>query len=47
MKVKVKMYVGGTTFDEIVIVDRFEDASVVAKARNPCARVIGRTVVMN
>ena len=47
MKVKVKMYVGGTTFDEIVIVDNFHDATVVAKARNPCARVIGKTVIMN
>ena len=41
MKVKVKMYVGGTTFDEIVIVDRFEDASVVAKARNPVPELLG------
>ena len=45
MKVKVSMYSGGITFDEIVIVERFEDASKVALQRNPFARVINRKVI--
>lgn len=42
MKIRVTLYVGGRLFDEDVIVDRFEDASKVALARNPTARVINR-----
>ena len=45
MKVKVTLYSGGSTFDEVVIVDRFEDASKVALARNPTSRVINRKVI--
>tara|TARA_B100001094_G_scaffold269201_1_gene273268 strand:- start:5108 stop:5251 length:144 start_codon:yes stop_codon:yes gene_type:complete len=45
MKIKVTLYSGGTTFDEVVIVDRFEDAALVAKTRNPTARVINRQVI--
>ena len=45
MKIKVTLYSGGRTFDEVVIVDRFEDASLVAKTRNPTARVINRKVI--
>ena len=45
MKVKVTLYSGGSTFDEVVIVERFEDASKVAQVRNPFARVINRKVI--
>ena len=45
MKIKVTLYSGGRTFDEVVIVDRFEDASKVALARNPFGRVINRKVL--
>ena len=45
MKIKVTLYSGGSTFDEVVIVDRFEDASRVALSRNPTARVINRKVL--
>ena len=46
MKVDVSLFIGGSIHKETVIVDRFEDASAVAKARNPCAKVIGRKVLM-
>tara|TARA_B100000287_G_C20412894_1_gene694309 strand:+ start:315 stop:458 length:144 start_codon:yes stop_codon:yes gene_type:complete len=47
MKIKVTLYSGGSTFDELVVVDRFQDAEKVALARNPTARVINRKVIWN
>ena len=40
MKVRVSLYVGGTTFEEVVHVARFEDAKRTALARNPSAKVV-------
>ncbi len=46
MKVRVSLWVAGRTFDEDVIVSRFEDAKKVAMARNPGAKVINRKIIM-
>ena len=40
MKVRVTLYVGGTTFEEVVHVARFEDAKNTALVRNPTAKVV-------
>ena len=40
MKVKVTLWVGGRTFEEVVHVARFEDAKQTALARQPTARVV-------
>ena len=40
MKVRVTLYVGGTTFEEVVNVATFEDANKTALARNPTAKVV-------
>jgi len=40
MKVKVTLYVGGRTFDDIVVVSNLKEAKETALARNPRARVI-------
>ena len=40
MKVRVTLYVGGTTFEEVVHVARFEDTKKIALARNPSAKVV-------
>jgi len=40
VRVRVVLYVGGTTFEEVVQVARFEDAKKTALARNPTAKVI-------
>ena len=40
MKVMVRMFVGGKTFEEVVHVARFEDAKRTALARNPSAKVV-------
>ena len=45
MKVKVTLYSGGRTFDEIVIVDRYEDANLVASNRNPTSKIIAKNVI--
>ena len=48
MKVVVTLWCGGKTFDEEVIVARFEDAAPTAIARNPSkgVRVISRRIVV-
>ena len=46
MKVKVTLYIAGSTHDEIVYVDRFQDAAAVALARNPTAKVVNKTIMM-
>jgi hypothetical protein len=40
MKVRVTLYVGGTTFEEVVYVGKFEDTKKTVLARNPTARII-------
>ena len=43
MKWEVKLYIGGTIFEEIVIARNMNDARKKALARNPTARVISCT----
>ena len=45
MKVKVTLWVGGRTFEEVVQVAKFEDANRTALARNPTAKVVAMTPV--
>ena len=45
MKCKVKLYVAGKVFEEIVEAANFQDARETALARNPKAKVIGVNVV--
>tara|TARA_R100000005_G_scaffold92238_1_gene65512 strand:- start:1673 stop:1813 length:141 start_codon:yes stop_codon:yes gene_type:complete len=45
MKCKVKLFVAGKVFDEIVIARDYQEARQVALARNPNAQVIGVTAV--
>ena len=40
MKVRVTLYVGGTTFEDVVHVAKFEDAKKTALARNLTAKVV-------
>ena len=46
MKVEVSLFIGGNIHKEVVIVERFEDAEKVAKARNPFGRVVNRKILM-
>ena len=41
MKWEVKLYVGGTVFNEKVRAVNMQDAKTTALARNPTARIIG------
>ena len=41
MKWGVKLYVGGTVFNEEVRAVNMQDAKTTALARNPTARIIG------
>ena len=41
MKCEVKLYVAGTVFTETVQARDYQEASQVAHARNPNARVMG------
>ena len=45
MKVKVTLWVGGRTFEEVAHVARFEDAKRTALARNPTAKVVAMNPV--
>ena len=45
MKCKVKLFVAGKVFDEIVIARDYQEARQDALARNPNAQVIGVTAV--
>ena len=40
MKVKVTLWVGGKTFEEIVVVSNIQEAKETALSRNPRAKVI-------
>ena len=40
MKVRVTLYVGDTTFEDVVHVAKFEDAKKTALAKNPTAKVV-------
>ena len=42
MKVEVTLYQGGQTFNEVVVVSKFEDAKKTALARNSTAKVIAQ-----
>ena len=43
MKWEVKLYIGGTIFEEVVISRNMNDAKDTALARNPTAKVISCT----
>ena len=45
MKCKVKLYVAGKVFEEIVEAANYQDARETALARNPKAKVVGVTAV--
>jgi hypothetical protein len=45
MKIKVKLYVAGRVFDEIVEARNYQDARETALARNPTAKVVTVTAV--
>ena len=45
MKVKVKLMQGGTIFEDVVIVCKFEDYKKTALARNPTAKIIAANPV--
>ena len=47
MKVEVSFFIGGSIHKEIVIVDRFEDAEKVAKARQPVGSIFNRKILMS
>ena len=47
MKVKVTLWVGGRTFDEIVVVSNIQEAKETALSRNPTARVIAMNPVFD
>ena len=40
MKARVTLYVGGTTFEDVVHVAKFEEAKMTALAKNPTAKVV-------
>ena len=40
MKERMTLYVGGTTFQEVANVAKFEDAKKTGLARNPTAKVV-------
>ena len=46
MRVEVSLFIGGSVIKEVVVVERFEDADKVAKARNPFGRVVNRKILM-
>jgi|TARA_A100001391_G_scaffold170591_1_gene131666 hypothetical protein len=43
MKVRVKLYVAGKVFDEVVNASDYQEAQQVALARNPNATVVSVT----
>ena len=46
MRVEVSFYIAGNIHKEVVVVERYEDALVVAKARQPVGRVVNRKILM-
>jgi hypothetical protein len=40
MKGRVTLYVGGTMFEEVVNIAKFEDAKKTSLAKNPTAKVV-------
>jgi len=46
MKCKVKLFVAGKVFDEIVEAANYQDARETALARNPKAKVVSVTAVL-
>tara|TARA_A200000159_G_scaffold138881_1_gene140076 strand:- start:288 stop:431 length:144 start_codon:yes stop_codon:yes gene_type:complete len=47
MKHEVTLFVAGTVFKEQVIARDYQEAKQVALARNPNARVVSVTAIMN
>jgi len=47
MRIKVTLWVGGKTFDEVVVVASYEDAKKTALARNPTAKVVAINAVFD
>jgi len=47
MRIKVTLWVGGKTFDEVVTVASYEDAKKTALARNPTAKVVAINAVFD
>ena len=45
MKVKVKLFVSGVVFNEIVIARNYNDAKKTALARNPTATIVSITAI--
>ena len=45
MRVKVKLYIAGKLFDEVVEAANYDDAKKTALARNPTAKVVSLTAV--
>ena len=43
MKWEVKLYIGGTIFEEVVIARNMSNARTTAIARNPTAKIISCT----
>ena len=46
MKIKVRLFVGGQVFDEMVEARNYQDARQTALERNPTARVVSVTAVL-
>ncbi len=46
MKVEVSLFIGGSVVKEVVVVEQFSQADVVAKARHPFGRVVNRKILM-
>jgi hypothetical protein len=47
MKCKVQLYVAGKVFDEIVEARDYSDAKETALVRNPKAKVLSVTAILN
>lgn len=47
MKCAVTLYVAGTVFKEQVVARDYQEAKQVALARNPNAKVVSVTAIMN
>ena len=45
MKIKVTLYVGGKTFNEIVYANDLKEGKATAQARNPYAKLIAANPV--
>lgn len=46
MKVEISFYIGGKIIKEIVNVERFDDAEMVAKVRQPVGRIVAKNILV-